>query len=233
VDDRLVALSAADGSPVWSYQGQAVQTTVLGQASPAFADGILVAGFSSGDLVGLQSDTGTVVWADNLGAAGGRSSLVDFSAVRAAPVIDQGRVFAIGFGGLMLSLDLRSGRRLWDLGVSGGQMPWAAGENLFILDQEQRAAAIGRDDGQPRWTAELPRWEDPEDRSTPVFWRGPVMMNGRLVFTGTNARVLVLNAADGKLIGTQDLHGKSAVPPAVAGGALLVVTDDGSLTAYR
>ena len=114
IDEKLLALSTADGKQMWSFQATAAATIVLGEPAPAFSDGLVVAGFGSGDLVAIRADTGTLAWSDNLAGARGRNSLSDLSAIRALPVILDNVVYAIGVGGLFLALDLRSGRRLWE-----------------------------------------------------------------------------------------------------------------------
>ena len=65
---------------------------------PAFAAGLLVAGFGSGELVALNPTSGAVVWSDSLAAARGRTSLADVSSVRGRAVIKDGRVYAISLG---------------------------------------------------------------------------------------------------------------------------------------
>ena len=45
--------------------------------------------------------------------SGGRVTATDLSSIRGAPVIDGGTVYAVGLGGLIVAIDLRSGRRVW------------------------------------------------------------------------------------------------------------------------
>ncbi len=47
--NKVAALSAADGARVWTYQASEQQTSVLGLPAPAYADGVVVAGFGSGE----------------------------------------------------------------------------------------------------------------------------------------------------------------------------------------
>ena len=63
--------------------------------APAYADGLVVAGFGSGELVGLRADTGI----GDLDRQPRRrraaaTALVDFSAIRGLPVITNGQVYA-------------------------------------------------------------------------------------------------------------------------------------------
>lgn len=127
IDNQLLALDAKDGSKVWSHQAPAIEATILGLPAPAFQDGIVVAGFSSGDLVAIRSNSGTVAWADSIASPRGRNSLTDLSSIRGRPIIKDAQVYAVGLGGLMVSLDLRTGRRLWEREITSANPPgWPA-----------------------------------------------------------------------------------------------------------
>ena len=233
LDDQLVALSAADGSRVWSYQAAAADTSVLGLPSPAYADGLLVAGFGSGELVCLRAASGSVTWTDSLASVRGRTSLIDLSPIRGMPSIMDGRVTAIGLGGLLVSLDLRSGRRLWERAIGSGETPWVAGDWLFVLTGDQQAVAVNRQDGAVAWTVQLPRWENEEKQEDPIRWLGPALAGDRLVLAGSTRELLAVSPYTGKVLGTQKLSGVASVAPVVADGTVYVVTDGGALLALR
>ncbi len=233
LDGQLLAFSAKDGSQLWNFQSAFSTTSVLGLPAPAFYDGLVVAGFSSGDLVALRAASGAVAWADSLAAARGRTSLVDFSTVRGMPVIRDGRVYAISLGQLLLAIDLRTGRRLWEREVASSESPWVAGDFLFVVSADAVVAALDRSDGAVAWATQLDQYENMEKRRSPIRWVGPVLVGDRLVVAGSDGRALALSPYTGKVIGQQDLVGPIAVSPVVAGGTLYVITDDGSLTAYR
>ncbi len=233
LDDRLIALNAADGERVWAFQAATTSTTVLAGAAPAVSDGFVVAGFGSGDLVTVRAESGVLAWSDSLASARGRNSLVDLSAIRALPVLDRGRVYAIGVGGLLVALDLRSGRRLWEREVGGGETPWLAGDWLFVQTLEQSLAAINRDDGRVRWIQDLPRWDNPEKRRDPLFWTGPVLVSGKLVLAGSSELAVSVDPITGAVQGKQALRGPASVPPLAAAGSMFIVTDDGTIQAFR
>ena len=216
IDNQLIALSLPTGERAWSYTGNAVSTTVLADAAPAIADGFVVAGFGSGELITVRADSGVLAWSDSL-ASSGRSSNVDLAAIRALPVIDNGRVYAIGVGGLIVSLDLRSGRRLWEREIGGGQTPWLAGEWLFVQTTGQALAAINAGDGRVRWIQDLPRWDNPAKQRDPIFWSGPLLVNGKLVLAGTSGIAVSVDPADGRILGTQTVSSSVSVPPVAAG----------------
>jgi outer membrane protein assembly factor BamB len=233
IDDQLLALSLPTGERVWGYTAASTSTTVLTDAAPAISDGFVVAGFGSGDLVAVRADSGVLAWSDTLASSRGRNSSVDLSAIRGLPVIDQGRIYAIGVGGLILALDLRSGRRLWEREVGGGQTPWIAGDWLFVQTTGQALAAINAGDGRVRWLQDLPRWENPAKQRDPIFWAGPIMVNGKLLLAGTSAVAVSIDPVDGHILGTQTMSSAVSIAPVAASGTVLILCDDGTLQAFR
>ena len=234
IEDRLLTLAADDGRTLWSHQASSGPTEMLGQPAPAYARGIVVAGFGSGEIVGLRADSGTLVWTDSLGTARGRGSLADFSSIRGLPVISNGRVFAISMGGLALGLDLPTGRRLWERQVAGEDTPYVAGGWMFVVSASQEIAAISVDDGRVAWVTALPRWENPEKKKDSITWYGPILAGDRLVVTGTSSEALAVSPYTGEILGRQPLSDPAApVGPVVADGTLLLIADDGRLMALR
>jgi outer membrane protein assembly factor BamB len=235
IEDKMLAYAAADGRQLWARQGQISGTGLLGQPAPAYANGLVIGGFGSGELVGLRAETGGVAWTDSLAALRGRSNVGDLSAIRGLPVIADGRVYEIGLGGLMIALDQRTGRRLWEREVAGEDSIWAAGDWLFVVSIQKQIAAISRADGRVAWVTELPRRVDPDDAdSDPIAaWYGPLLVSDRLVVTGTHGVALSVSPYTGAVLGQQALTGPASLAPIVAAGTIYVVTDDGKLVALR
>ena len=229
----LVALSADKGQQIWLYQGSSSAVGVLGDASPAVADALVIAGFSTGDLIALAADSGAVQWSDGLGAAFGGQNPADVSAVRALPVVNQGVVYAISLGGLLVAADIHSGRRIFYLEVAGGQTPVVAGDWLFVLTADQHLAAIGRNDGLVRWITVMPLFTNPKHQRGPIVWRGPLLAGGRLLLAGDNGQLAAVAPENGKILGYQHLPGPAALPPIVADGTVLVLLRSGTLIAWR
>ena len=233
LDDQLLALNLSNGERAWGYSAAQADTTVLTDAAPAIADGFVIAGFGSGELVAVRAESGVLAWSDTLASSRGRNSSVDLSAIRGLPVIDQGRLYAIGVGGLIVALDVRSGRRLWEREVGGGQTPWIAGDWLYVQTSGQSLAAISAGDGRVRWLQELPRWDNPAKQRDPIFWSGPLMANGRLLLAGTSSVAVSINPLDGHILGTQSVSSAVSIAPVAASGTVLILCDDGTLQAFR
>ena len=231
--DRLVALDIKDGRQLWSYQAPAAATSLLGQPAPAYADGLVVAGFGSGELACLRAESGGVAWTDSLAAASLGRGVSDLSAIRGLPVIVNGRVYAIGLGGLCVGIDLRSGRRLWERDIAGTDNPCVAGEWLFVTTTVQQLAALSRSDGTAAWVTSLPQYENEEKQKDPIHWYGPTLAGDRLIMVGTHGEALAVSPYTGEIIGKQSLPGAASLGAIVAAGTVYLITDNGSLTALR
>ena len=234
IDSKLLALSVSDGQQLWFYQATPAATTILGGPAPAYSAGMVVAGFASGEVVAVRAETGSVVWTDGLGITRGRSALVDFLAIRGEPAIANGQVYVAGMGGLTVAADLLTGRRVWERRVASANAPWVAGNWLFLISTDQEIGAINMEDARISWVASLPRWENPEKKKNVITWYGPVLAGNRLIALGGNGEALFLSPMNGEVLGKQSLSDTPApFAPVVADGTVLVVTDDGRLTAWR
>ncbi len=231
-DNRLWALDGETGEIQWSHVAIAEMAGLLGGASPAVDGEIVVAPYSSGELVALRVENGRTVWADTLALQGGGvEALAAFNDIDGSPVIDRGTVFANNRGERLVAADLRTGGRLWEQDVGGLAMPWVAGEFLFVTTTDGDLLCLTREDGRIRWVHPLPRFEDPEDREDPIFWTGPVLVGGRLLVGGSNGELRAVSPSDGSALGTLSMPGAVRLPPIVVGETLFVLTDNGVLIA--
>lgn len=233
LDNRVIALDAKDGKQLWDYQGVTETAGLVGAASPAANSEIVVAAFSSGELVALRVGNGSVAWSDNLSPAvrvGGLSTLPD---IQALPVLDKGAVIAISFGGRMLAIDERSGQRIWQRDIGGSDTPWVAGNHMFLISSASELLALGRDSGSIRWVHPLGNYVKSEDVKTSLEWNGPLLAGGRLLLTGPEGTVLEIDPLDGKLLRHLDIGESAVVSPVVAQGIVLFLQADGTLVAYQ
>lgn len=232
LDNSLLVYNAQDGTQHWKYTGLSETTNLLGSASPAADESLVVLPLSSGEIYGLRPENGQVVWEDNLSAIRRAGSLASISDIKGLPVIDQGVVYAVSFSGRMVALDQITGRRLWQREIGSAETPWAAGETVFVLTSAQQLAALSRATGDVLWVTQLPRYED-GDSEEPIVWSGPVLAGGRLFAVSNNGVMAVVNPQDGKVLGREKLGAPAYLPPVVASSTLIVLTRDGKLRAYR
>ncbi len=234
MDNHVYAMRVADGAILWDYTGVSEAAGLIGAASPAVSDNIVVPVFSSGEIYALHAENGSVAWSDSLAAStgitGGLSGLSD---IRGLPVIDKGVIFAVSFDGRLAAIDERSGSHIWQRDIGSGVTPWLAGNHLFVLSTDNELVSLGRDNGAISWVLSLPRWRKPEDHKDPLFWTAPVLAGNRLFITGTAGDLVEVSADAGKMIRTTHLDKPVSIDPIVAGGTLYLLSDDGTLMAFQ
>src|SRR3546814_6117842 len=67
------------------------------------------------------------------------STLTD---VDADPVIDNGRVFALGQGGRMASYELVTGQRSWEISIAGISTPYVVGEWVYAMTDDGKLLCV-------------------------------------------------------------------------------------------
>ncbi len=234
-DDRLLVYSTKDGKELWRYEGIPEPARIAGGASPAVSGDIVVAPFSSGDVIALRVDNGRVLWTDNLSISSRFDALSTLADIRGRPIIDHDRVFAVSHSGLTVSIDLRTGERVWAQDVGSLSEPWVAGNYVYVLSSDAQIICLTRDQGQVRWISQLDRYVDPTDiaDSEKINWIGPLLAGNRLIMLSDNKEAWSISPYTGKALGKIDLSAGSFITPLVANETLYLLTSDGKLAAYR
>ena len=232
-DSQIYALRASDGGTLWSEAAALELAGVFGTGAPGVAQGTVVAGFGSGELNAYRYENGRVVWDDALSRTSIATSVGTLSDIDADPVIEAGRVYAIGQGGRMVALELVTGQRVWELNIAGISTPWLAGEWLFVVTDDAKLLCVSRTTGRVRWLTQLQRYRDAEDREGPISWSGPVLAGDRLILTGSHGQMTFVGPTDGAVQASVAVGAPVSLPPVVAAGTLYVLDDTGRLSAFR
>lgn len=232
-DNQIYSLKLEDGTTNWSEAASLEIAGVFGVASPAYAQGTVVAGFSSGELNAYRYENGRVVWQDALARTSIRTSVSSLSDIDADPVIDSGQVIAIGQGGRMVALELITGQRMWELNLAGIATPWVAGDWVFVVTDDAKLMAIARATGKIRWITQLPQFRKEKSKQGPISYVGPILAGGRLIVANSQGAMMFADPATGAVQGQTDVGASVSLPPVVANNMLYVLDDNGRLHAFR
>lgn len=234
-DNQLFALNQTNGAVVWTTSGAAELAGIFGTAAPASAQGTVVVGFSSGELNAYRYENGRVLWGDVLSKTSISTSVSSLSDIDADPVIDRGRVFAVGQGGRMVSMDLVTGQRIWEINLAGIATPWVVGEWVFVVDDKARLHCIARSSGKIRWISQLRgyRKEKKDKKKDPISWVGPVLAGDRLILANSRGELVNVSPVDGTVQSTTKLSDGVSLPLVVANNTLYVLDNGGRISAWR
>lgn len=233
MDNQTVAIDQANGKTLWTHTGINEGASILGATSAAADDTVVIAPYSSGELTALRAENGTVLWTESLSAGRRTDAISGLSDIRGRPIIDRGRVFAIGHGDMMVAIDLRSGRRIWEAEIGGVQSPWVAGDFLFTLTNDSEVICVEARNGRVRWVTPLQRWKNAEKKKDPINWAGPVLASDRLIVTSSSGMAVALSPYTGKPLGLTEMPDGVSLAPIVANKQLVFLTDDADIVVYR
>jgi outer membrane protein assembly factor BamB len=233
LNNQLIAFDGRNGTKLWDYTGISETASILGGASPAVDQGVVVAAFSSGDVVALKVENGDQVWNDSLSGARRTDAISALTAIRGRPVMDRGRVYVISNSGTFTAIDLKTGRRYWSKELSSQETPWIAGDFLYIVTPDAELVCVNRMNGDIHWVTVLPRWEDEEERKGNLTWSTPILVSNRLIIAGNNGEAYSVSPYTGEILGKVDMPDKMTVAPLAANGTLFFLSDGADLVAYR
>ena len=123
----------------------------------------------------------------------------------------------------MIAVSESSGERLWTRNLASTQMPWVAGDTVYVVDINGKLIALARADGKVRWVSQLPSGR----------WSGPVLAGSKLWLVSGEGLLVGADARTGQVITQLDLDTPVFVAPVVAGGRMYILADNASLIALN
>jgi len=233
-ENELIALDAQKkGERLWNFSGVAETTGILGAANPAIEGNIVVVPQSSGEIVALRVENGRQLWTERLAAARQINPITNIADITARPVIDRGMVIAVSNAGRLAALDIRTGRRLWDVDIGSIQTPWLAGDWVYTLSNEGQLVCIDRESGRIKWSVQLNGFATERQRRNPIVWTGPVLASDRLIVAGSHGEALSLSPYTGQVLGRIVIGERVLISPILANGTIYFLDDSGRVLALR
>ena len=234
LDNTIMALSITDGSEIWKHKSDIEATTFVGGANPAFSAeyDVMLAAFNNGELRAFKASTGSPLWADYLVARTRTNSLANINSIKANPVIDGDKVYAVGNNSVLVALDLRSGQRIWEREVGSTNQPWVAGNYLYVLSNDADLFAVEKTSGKVVWNTNVPTATNLEDK-VGVFVSGPVLTDNRLIVTTSNGFAFAISPYTGKILSFITLDDGTELPPVVGNNMVVFTTSNAKLLVYK
>lgn len=231
--NEFIALDQETGEKSWTFQSFEEKARFLSSSSPAAAGDLVVAPFSSGELVAFLADNGRSVWDLTLARQTRLTSLATLNDIAGSPVIDRGLIYVVSHGGRFSAIDIRSGQPVWESSIASLQMPWVAGDYIYLVSIEGELVCVSRNDGAVVWLTQLRRFENEKKKKGRISWAGPVLAGDALLLVSTEKEIVKVSPQTGEVMETKKLDGGSVVAPVVAGEKVFILTEKGKLVAMK
>lgn len=234
LDNRIFALNNIDGQELWRYNISAEDTVLAGGASPACSleKNLVTAGFSNGEIQAFNADIGYPLWSTMMVGSSSFNSSTEINAIKGSPVIDGENIYAVGHNDLTAALDFRTGEKKWERKIGGVNLPWIAGNYIFLLTNTNEVYALNKNSGQTLWSVSLLNEYDLKERAD-IYLSGPVMINGQLLITASNGVVYALSPQSGAVLNKLELDSGIPISPVAAENSVVFVSDKANLIVYK
>jgi outer membrane protein assembly factor BamB len=225
VDGRLHGLDTHSGKELWSVEQQVPRLSLRGTAIPVVAKEVAISGFDNGKVMAVSLITGDTVWDTALASPHGRTELDRLVDIDSAVRVVGDNVFAAGFQGRTAMLALDSGQLWWSHDMSSYRGLAIDDENLYVTQSDGIVVAMRQRDGSELW------------RNEKLKRRGlstPIVSNSAIAIADFQGYVHWLDKKTGELVARERVaKQRVSNPPAGANNTIVVLTDGGTLAAYR
>ena len=232
-DNELFAIDADTGDVLWTYQSIIEMVRMLTSPAPAVIEDVVIAPFSSGEIVALKVQNGGVLWQEALSASGKLTPLATLNDIASGPVIADGYVFVTGQSGEFAAYDLRTGQQVWSQPAGSLGFPLVVGDYIYTITTEGQVVAFTKADGTVAWLTQLQNFKKQKKRKKRISWAGPIMAGDRLLLMSSRGEAVEVNPYSGEIIRTFKLAGDVFVSPIIANDTVYYITDDAKLVALR
>jgi len=223
----LVALDAQSGEQLWTYESEVPPLSLRGVSAATAAAGGAIVGTASGKLVVNILESGQTAWEQAISAPSGATELDRIVDIDSRPLVSGSQVFVISNDGTLASVELRSGRVMWQREYKSYRRLTQSTANLFLVDNDSNVYALDIRNGVELWSQSgLKRRQ--------LTAAEPI---GDYVVVGDKFGYLHwLNQSDGQIVsrlavGDDDEDEAIYSSPVVEGNMLYTQTRDGKLVA--
>lgn len=235
IDGRIFVYRLADGELFWQRAGLPVNTVIYGASSPAFKGNELVIAGVGGEIAVHLIQTGDLLWADSLASLLPNTPLQRLGDILAHPVHDGKQVYVISQSGRFGAFDAQSGYLLWEHPFAGSQMPWIAGDSLYLVTLTGRLISVRLSDGAIIWVSEL-KGALPEGKvvgnNAPVYL-GPIVASGQVHLLSGKGRIYSFDVLTGNAVGSASISGQFTTPPTAVSNNFVTLSTGGKLSVMR
>ena len=150
-DGKLFALDQQTGAQKWMFQVSVPALSLRGTSSPQLNDEVVLCGFANGKLVALYLTTGLPIWERAISLPKGRTELDRIVDIDGDFIFEGPKAYASTYQGHVASIDVRSGRPIWQREISSS-LDLASGlGNIYLIDAESHVVALDQLTGADVW----------------------------------------------------------------------------------
>lgn len=220
----LQALKQETGDNIWEVSMEAPTLSLRGQSTPTTAYGAIILGDDSGHVNAYLAKDGQLIWQQRISQPKGSTEIAKLNDVDTTPIVEQNVVYAIGYNGNLVALDLSNGQIIWKkaLGTTNGFT--INKEHIFVVDQDDNIYSLAKNGGATIW------------KQSDLLHRqltDPLIFNDYLVVGDFEGFLYLLDINSGEIISKTQVNSSGlATKPIIADNKIVVQAKNGNVYAY-
>jgi len=225
IDGKVVALDVKTGEVRWSYTATVAPLTLRGSATPLIDNGVVYLVFTTGKLVAVKSDTGFLLWEQQIALPEGRSELERIIDSIGQPVLSGEDLYVANYQSHVSSVNHNNGTITWTEKIStAGQLASGNG-NLYLTQSDDTVTAMSMASGRHLWE---------NNQLANRQLTSPAMLGAYVAVADAEGYIHLLNQGDGQFAGRYAFDDDGVRTPLVSDGTTLyALSNDGVLASFR
>ncbi len=225
IHGEVIALSTANGQRLWSYAHEEPSLVLRRSSAVVYTKQWAIVGFADGQIAALALMDGKLQWLQPIATAIGVSEIERMVDLSADMLIAGNRLYAVTYQGQIASVELPTGRKLWQHALSSYTGMALAQGSLLTTNDEGEIWVFATQDGRVQW------------RQTTLKHRGltaPAVLADYVLVGDAQGYLHVLARQQGKAITYTKISDAALTgSPLVIDRFIYVISDDGKIAAYR
>ncbi len=219
---ELAAFNAQTGDEKWRISGDVPNLTLRGDSSPVSTSGGVFWGMANGRLAAALLESGNLIWQQVIASPKGATEIDRLVDVDATPVIADYLLYAIGYNGYLVAIDLRSGQVVWKREYSSSTDFAVSGNTIILKTDKDHVIAVDGRSGTKLW------------ENTELTYReltAPIRVDDEILVGDAEGYLHWIDLNTGEFVAQRKIHASGiASPPLEVDDALIVVTRNGDIT---
>lgn len=202
VNNNLFAYNTENWKLVWMYDTWPEYISSSTITSPLIYQGMVITGFSTGQLVANRISDGAELWQMNL--ARESDNLIGYNPVDLScqPIIRDQYIYIASNNGFILKIDLTNASIIWKSKVQDVTSMNIFGNSIFLTNNARQIASLSILDGSVIWTNNLTDAKNQKSKNLvkPSLFTSPLATNHGVYVFSSDGHGFLFSSSTGELI---------------------------------